>query len=190
MSRTDARSKSLRRRPSRVVPAMIVAAVITAIGVLAVISVFVRLITGNWPGLVTTSATGLASVTWSSVVMIIATIVIALIGLILFIAAVKPGHSTTAQLTGPNQSAIADTDYVISRRGIARLAGAEADAVDGVDRVSTSATGRQVHLSIVSPSEHTEQIRTRVVENVTRTLSAAGLNPMPRITASVRTKEI
>lgn len=190
MSRNDQRSKDLRHRPSRVVPAVIVAAVIVAVGVLAVISVVLRLIHGRWPSPVTSSATVLASITWSSAVMIIATIVIALIGLVLLIAGLKPGHATTARLNGPGQPSVADTDYVISRRAIARLSAAQADSIDGVDRVSTSATGRRVHLSILSPSEETEQIRTRVVDAVTQTLQATGLHPLPRITASVRTKEI
>ena len=155
---------------------------------LAVLSVIVRLVKGAWPGVVTTSAHGLAAVTWSSAVMITATIVIGVLGLILIIAALKPGHTTTAQLAGPQQNTIADTDYVISRRAIARLAAAQADGVDGVERVSTSATGTRVHLSIVSPSEQTDQIRSRVVDSVTQTLQAAGLDPMPRIIASVRTQ--
>lgn len=190
MSRHDQRSKRLRNRPSRVVPAVIVAAVITAIGVLAVISVILRLVNGSWPSPVTKSATALAGLTWSSAVMITATIVLAVLGLIMLIAGLKPGHATSARLNGPDRTGIADTDYVISRRAIARLSAAEADSVGGVERVSTSATGKKVHLSIVSPSEQTDQIRSQVVEQVTRTLQATGLNPLPRITASVRTKEI
>ena len=49
MSRTDARSTSLRRRPARTVPATIAAVVLLALGVGLVWAAVQRLAQGSWP---------------------------------------------------------------------------------------------------------------------------------------------
>ena len=72
MSRTDAKSRRLRRRPSRIVPATIVAVVLLALGVLAAIAAIARLVNGTWASQVTGPARTVAGLTWGSAAVITA----------------------------------------------------------------------------------------------------------------------
>ena len=49
MSRSNARTRSLRRRPSRTIPATVVAVVLLALGVATAIAAISRLVQGSWP---------------------------------------------------------------------------------------------------------------------------------------------
>ncbi len=191
MSRSNARSRRLRRRPSRTVPASIVAVVLLALGVIAAIVAIARLVNGSWPSQVISAASSVTALTWGSVAVIAAGAVTALVGLVLLVAGIKLGAFKTAQLH-PSQSSdtVTDSDFVISTRAMARLAAARADQVDGVDKVSASASDRRVHLQVSTTSEQADQIRDQVQQGVTETLSSTGVQPVPRVTATVRTKGI
>lgn len=191
MSRSNARSRRLRRRPSRTVPAAIVAVVLLAVGVLAATVAIIRVVDGTWPSPVTEAAAAVATLTWGSAAVIAAGVAAALIGLVLLIAGLKLGAFRTARLQPANvTSAASDTDFVISTRALARLVAARADLVDGVDKVSASASGRRVHVRAATTSEQVEEIRSRINDGVTETLAAAGVHPMPRVTATVVTTGI
>lgn len=191
MSRSNATSRRLRRRPSRTVPATIVAVVLLALGVLMALAAVARLIHGTWPRAVTGPAGAASGYTWGTATVIVAGSVAALLGLILVIAALKPGGYRTAELQiADADTTVGDTDYVISTRALARLAAAKADQVDGVDKVAASASGRRVHVRVTTTSEQATQIRERVLAAVTDALIATGVQPLPRVTTVVRTKEI
>lgn len=190
MSRSIAKSRRLRRRPSRTVPATIVALMLVAVGVLAVTAAIARLVNGTWPSQITGPARAVAVLTWGSATVIVAGVVLALIGLVLLVAGLKLGAFKTAQLAAPAGGTVSETDYVISSRALARLAAARADTVDGVDKVSASASGRRVHVQVTTTSEQNTEIRDHVRQRVNDTLTAAGVQPAPRVTATVRTKGI
>lgn len=190
MSRTNARSRRLRRRPSRVVPATIVAVVLLAIGTLTAIAAVARLVDGSWAPQVTGPARVVTGLTWGSTAVITTGVVLAVLGLVLVIAGIKLGAFRTAELATPGGGDVADTDYVISTRAMAHLAAAQADTVDGVDKVSASASGRRVQVSVTTASEQASQIRDRVQQGVIDRLAAAGVSPAPRVTTTVRTKGI
>jgi hypothetical protein len=190
MSRTDARSRRLRRRPSRTVPASIVAVVLLALGVLTAIAAIARLVTGTWPGQITRPAGGVAAQTWGSSFVLGAAVLALVLGLVLLVAGLKPGGYRSSHLRGPVGGPVEQTDYVITNAAVARLAAASADLVDGVDKVSASADSRRVHLRLTTSSEQTAQIRDRVVRGVTETLAATGLDPAPRVSAAISTKEL
>lgn len=190
MSRSDARSRRLRHRPSRTVPASIVAVVLLALGVLGAVAAISRLVTGAWDSLVTGPARSVAGLTLGSSAVLAAAVVVAVLGLVLLVAGLKPGAYRSAQLRGPSGQGIEQTDYVISNGAIARLAAGRADLVDGVEKVSASADGRRVRLAVTTTSEHTDQIRDRVVASVTEGLTATGLDPAPRVSATIRQKDL
>lgn len=190
MSRTNARSRRLRHRPSRVVPAVIVAVILVLVAVLAAITAIGRLVAGSWSPYVTKPARAMGTLTWGSSAVIVAAAVIAVLGLILIIAGVKPGAFKTAQLQAPPGGSIDATEYVISDRAMARLAAARADTIDGVDKVSASASGRHVRVQVSTTSEQNADIRTQVRQGVADVLASAGIQPAPRVTATARTKEI
>ncbi|MBA8796238.1 copper chaperone CopZ [Friedmanniella endophytica] len=190
MSRNDGRSRSLRRRPSRTVAASIVAVVITAIGALAAIAAIFALTRGGWPTAVTGPARAVAGSSWGSAAVIAAGAVIAVLGLIMLIAGIKPGRHKTAVLRAPGQTTVPDTEFVLSSRAIARLAASRADGIDGVESVSASADPKTVRVSVTTSSEQSAAIRQRVQQEVTSVLEAAGLQPVPRVRATVHVKGI
>ncbi|MGI3779876.1 MAG: DUF6286 domain-containing protein [Janthinobacterium lividum] len=190
MSRGNARSRRLRRRPSRTVPATVVAVVLLALGVLTAVVAIARLATGSWDSRVSGPAGAVAGQTWGSSAVLIAAVVALVLGLVLVVAGLKPGAFRSAQLHGPSGQGIEQTDYVITNGAIARLAAGRADQVDGVDKVSASADGRHVQLHITTTSEQTAQIRDRVVQGVTESLTATGLDPAPRVSATVHQKDL
>jgi len=190
MSRTDARSRRLRRRPSRTVPATVVAVVLLALGVLTAVAAISRLVTGRWDDLVTRPAGTVAAQTWGSPLVVTVAALTLVVGLVLVVAGLKPGAYRSARLHGPTGAGVEQTDYVITNAAIARLAAGQADLVDGVDKVAASADGRRVRLRLTTSSEQTAQIRDRVVQGVTASLTATGLDPAPRVSATVRTKDL
>ncbi|MET1008183.1 MAG: DUF6286 domain-containing protein [Propionibacteriaceae bacterium] len=191
MSRGTTRSRQLRRRSSRTVPATIVAVVLLAAAALAVLLAVARLVNGAWPRQAVDSATALAALTWGSSAVIGAGAAIALIGLVLLVAGLMPGAFTNAQLQPATVSAVDfETDFVISTRAMARIAAARADAVDGVDRVSAAASGRRVSVRVTTTSEQAAEIRDQVSQHVSDALSAAGLHPAPKVSVTVHTKGI
>lgn len=191
MSRNNARPHRLRRRPSRTIPATIVAVALLASGALTAVVAIARLVNGTWPSQVTGAASSVSRMTWASAAVLTAGTATALIGLILLIAGVKLGAFKTATLQpGHPSETVGDTDFVIATRSMARLAAARADQVDGVDKVSASASPRRVHLQVTTTSEQAAEIRDHVLRGVTEIISGAGVQPMPRITTTVRTKGI
>ena len=187
---STSRVPRLRRRPSRTVPASIVAVVLLALGVLTAVAAISRLVTGGWPSQATTPAGAVAAQTWGSAAVVVATALAVLAGLVLLLAGLKPGGYRSAPLRGPQGELVEHTDYVITTGAVARLAAAEADRVDGVDKVSASADSRRVRLRLTTTSEQTTQIRDRVVERVSATLAAAGLDPALQVSATVTTKDL
>ncbi len=176
MSRSNARSRRLRHRPSRVVPASIVAIVLLAVGVLAAIAAITRLVNGIWPTQMTGPATAVAGLTWGSAAVITVASVAVAAGVVLLMAGLKPGGFRTARLQPASTNpAVADSDFVISTRAVARLAAARADQVDGVDQVSASASARRIRLQVTTTSEQVQEIRTQVSDGVTDTLTATGM---------------
>jgi len=161
------------------------------IGILVAFAAITRLSDGTWPAPVAKSASKVTTLTWDSSATLIGAGVLVVLGLVLLTAGLKRGGLRTARLAASTQDSTADsTDFVISTRAMAHLAAAQAERIDGVDKVSASATGRRVRVKVATTSERTDEIRARVTQRVTDTFTTAGLDPVPRVTANVRTKGI
>ncbi len=188
MSTTSPRR--LRRRPSRTVPASLVAVGLLALGVLTVVAAVSRLVTGAWPSQATSVAGAVAGQTLGSTAVVVTAAAAVVVGVVLLVAGVKPGGFRSVQLRGPEGGPAEQVDYVIANSAVARLAVAEADRVDGVDTVSASTDGRRVRLRVTTTSQQTAPIRDRVVQQVSQTLDASGLDPAPRVSATITTKDL
>ena len=94
----NSRSQRLRRRSSRSVPATITALVLLALAVALAWLGISRLVTGSWPGFMSSVGDSLAGLTWNSPAVWGASVVLALIGLILLLAAILPGKHTAIRI--------------------------------------------------------------------------------------------
>jgi hypothetical protein len=185
------RSPGLQRRPSRTVPASIAAGVLTVAGGLMVLVGVWHVIDGSWPAPAQAVQQYLAMTSWGSISWLIICLGTAVLGLIMIIAGAMPGRYNAARIgTASPSGAVPHTEFVISRRGIARLAVAHADLVDGVESVTVRAGARRVRISVGTTSRHTAQIAQAVTVVVQAALTDAGLRPVPRINTTAWTKEI
>ncbi len=198
MSRNDARSSSLRRRPSRTAPAAVVAAVVTALGVVGVWAGVERLVTGRWPTWVGGTHRWAGTHSWGSPVVVTLAVLVALVGLLLLVTALRPGMANAFEIdptTGAGPSSDEEdpagrvSEFVMTRRAVARLAGAHASLVPGVDSVSASVTSRRVTLTVRTASNQGEAIDEMVTSRVHDALAEAGLTPQPTVSATVRTTQ-
>jgi hypothetical protein len=191
MSRTDARSTTLRRRPARIVPAAVVGVVVLAVGVGLVWITVLRLLNGSWPTFLGAFHAWVAPLTWGAAMAITISLAAVVVGLILLICAWKPGQPNSAVLQADRSGASAgSTDFVMTRRSVARLATSYADQVDGVDSVSARVTARRVALTVKSPSEQRSQLAATVTGRVREALQRVGLQPMPKVTTIVHTRQL
>lgn len=194
MSRHDGQSTRLRRRPSRTVPALIVAILLLAAGVALAWLTIAHLIDGTWSTLLQGPRDWLTGLTWNDPAMwgIGAGAVIA--GVILLLCAFIPGgfsaltvrNAATAGTS--DEPAGQDRETVITRRAVAHLAKAESVEVDGVSSASTTATHNRVHISVKTTLRDPGDLRARVTEAVRDRLNDIGVDPLPRISTSIETK--
>ncbi|MGY2744001.1 DUF6286 domain-containing protein [Arthrobacter sp. UYCu723] len=193
MSRHDGKATPLRHRPSRAVPALILGTLLLAAGVALVWAAVARLATGSWPVFLAGPRDWLTGLTWNDPGVWAVGAAAAVVGLVLLAAALVPGRFNALRLQAPadeGQVPVAGTqEIVMTRRAVARYAAAHCEYIDGVGSASATATARAVHLNVTTALHETGELRGRVIAEVRERLAGAGLNPVPKITASVRSKE-
>ncbi|HEY8699787.1 MAG TPA: DUF6286 domain-containing protein [Arthrobacter sp.] len=193
MSRHNGKATPLRHRPSRAVPALILGTLLLAAGVALVWAAVARLATGSWPVFLTGPRDWLTGVTWNDPGVWAVGAAAAIVGVVLLAAALVPGRFNALRLRAPadgGQAPVAGTqEIVMTRRAVARYAAAHCEHVDGVGSASATATARAVHLNVTTALHETGELRGRVIAVVGERLAATGLNPAPKVTATVRSKE-
>lgn len=194
MSRSDGRSTPLRRRPSRTIPALVAATVLLAAAAALVWVTTARLVTGAWAPFLRDSRDWLAGLAWNDPGIYALGAGVALIGVIALLCAVIPGQFTAQALRNPGsdhaegESRPGGSETVMTRRGVARLAKAAGEQIDGVASASATATTHRVHVKVTTSLRDAGDLRARAVDSVRSRLEGAGLDPVPRITASIETK--
>lgn len=196
MNRTAEKSgQPLRHRPRRAGPALGVAIILLAAGVFLIWISAIRLFSEAWPGFLHDSRDWLTALTWNNPAMWGIGVAACLLGLILTLAAIMPGpfnaltvRSPGSPSGGPEEQPGPEREVVMTKRGAARLASARCAAIDGVGSVSATATATRVHLTVDTPLHKTSQLQDRIVGEVREYLAASGLEPLPKVTAAVRSR--
>ncbi|WP_066289553.1 DUF6286 domain-containing protein [Arthrobacter sp. B6] len=193
MSRNEGKTTQLRHRPSRVVPALILGTLLLAAGVGLAWAAVARLATGSWPAFLAGPRDWLTGLTWNDPGVWAVGAAAAILGLVLLAAALVPGSYNALRLQVPGNEgevpAAGTQEIVMTRRAVARYAAAHCEYVDGVGSASATASARAVHLNVTTALHETRELRDRVIAEIRAQLAGAGLNPVPKITASVRSKE-
>ena len=195
---------SMRRRPSRSVPATIAGVLLLALGVGLVWAAVVRLLQGSWPVFVTEPLRWLSETGWDSTRGWTGAVVLLLIGLVLLLCGLIPGDFSALPLrakpvdmpglpgageAGGVPSVRGGETVVMSRRAVARLAASTCNHIDGVASASATASSRKVHLDVRTALQGTSDVQHWVVDGVRSRLAATGLDPLPEVTASIRTQD-
>jgi len=169
------------------VPATITALILLALAVAGAWIGISRLITGMWPSFMTPVRQSLSNLSWSSPTLWAAAIILALVGLVLLLAAILPGHHTAVRLTSPDGTDDRSTETVISRRGLAKLASSHLDQADGVDSASVTATSRKVTATVRTPLRDAPELSGKLTRSLEHTFNQIGVDPAPRVTVKVMT---
>lgn len=194
----------LRRRPGRSVPATITAVLLLALGVGLVWAALVRLLEGSWPEFITAPLNWLGQTPWDSTGGWTVAVVLLLVGLILLLCGIIPGdfrslplHTKPADMpgmpgagdSGGVPSVRGSETVVMTSRAVARLAAATCDHIDGVRSASATASPRRVHVQVTTALHGTGDLQHWVMDGVRSRLAASGLDPVPEVTASIRTRD-
>lgn len=172
---------TLRPRPHRSIPAILVALVLLVVAVLTVWTSVQRLAVGTWPSWWSALAP-VQGASWGTPTVIAVAAGACLIGLVLLLAAILPGAPSAVPLSGSDDR----HELVVTRSGLARLVTGSASRVSGLDGVSTSVGGRQVSVRVTTPSAQTADVQQRVADDVRSRIADLGLRPEPRVTVTAR----
>ena len=198
MSRQDGRSTPLRRRPSRTVPALTVGILLLAASVALAWAVIARSIDGTWSTILGGPRDWLVSLTWNSpsiwavgIVAFVVGSILLLCGLIagaLSALAVRNEGADSATVSSEFTAKAQESETVMTRRAVAHIARAQCSRIDGVSRASATASNNHVHLNVKTSLRETNDLRARVIEEVRERMKTIGLDPVPRITATIDTQ--
>lgn len=180
-------SQPLWRRSSRSIPAIITALILLTLAVLSIWASIAYLVKGSWPTFISEASNALTSLNWNSPGTWAASVGVALLGLFLLLAGVVPGPRTTVRIDSPERSNDSITETVMSRRGLARMAGARVDQTDGVVSSSIKATATAVDVQAATNLRRPRELSAELKQSLTRECQAMGLSPVPEVRVSVRT---
>lgn len=172
--------RSIRRRPSRSIPAIVVALALLAIAVAA-----------SWSGITTVTGTNTAvveSVTsaagtpWSAQAVYIPSIAVAFIGLALIIAALIPGRYD-AYLVNHGGTA----EAALTGRGLTTYLEDGAADIDGVDSARASLTGRRADIRIGTYALDRQEVEGAVHQRLRSSVDSLNLTHTPRLRVHTNT---
>lgn len=178
---------SLHRRSSRSLPATLTALVLLATAVAGAWIGITRIMTGTWPEFLRSGREASAYLTWSSPAVITAAIIMALLGLILLLAALLPGQHSTIRLDEPENRRAGNSEAVLTRRGLSKIAAAHIDRTDGVDRSSVTTTAKRMDVSVRTPLHYAGDLSNRLEASLNTKMHDLGVTPKPAIKVRVRT---
>jgi hypothetical protein len=170
------------------VPAVIAALVVIALGVGLAWPFLQLAVTGSAPAWANSAAAWLAQRRWADGWTVTVIVLAAVLGLIMIIAAAVPGKTRSYQLEAVDQGTdpgpARASDIVITRRGLARLATAQAHRVSGVETASAAVDGSRVRLELTTYVPNEAAVADQVRDLVGQSFAAAGLSPAPRVSVS------
>ncbi|MGY4720233.1 DUF6286 domain-containing protein [Naumannella huperziae] len=178
---------SMIRHAQRRTPAIIVAVLLAGLGFVAAWAGIEASITRNLPSWLAWLPQRLQDTSWFSPSIIVASVLAVLLGLLLIVLAVKPGATSALAVRPPQDpEAIASSDVALARSALARISGARAAQIDGVDGVSVSAGARSVRLSVKTAAADPTAVRTAVTEQVQERLDGIGFVRTPKVSTTAR----
>lgn len=175
------------RRSRRTIPALLVAAVLVAASVVIGVSC-AQAIAGRAAWLPFTAVKHLgAGLTASSPWMIGLGGVVAVVGLVLLLIAIRPGPALVLALDGPRHGRDALVSGV-SRNSVAYALRAAAMGVDGVDAARVEVTEKSVRARVRTPVRAHTTLGTEVEEAIRTRLDTVCLASRPKVRVRVHVR--
>jgi hypothetical protein len=172
------------RRHRRVLPSIVVASVLLAVGVLFAVS-GAQLVLDRTPVLPVDGVRELGGrVTWQHPLLIGAEVLVGLVGLLLIGAALLPGRPTVLPLA-PAHGLVSGT----TRSGLARALATTAREVDGVDSARLRVGTRRVRATVRTPLHDAAGLAEQVRAALRDRLSDLDLTRRPTVRVRVITSK-
>lgn len=179
----SARTKpaGLVRRPSRAIPAGLLALALLIIGGAAAWLLGTYLFTSAWPATTQGVVESISQTSLDAVAVKIAAVVVAVVGLALLVAALVPGRS--ARILVLDDAIPGET--ALSRRDLARRIERRAEHVDGVHSVRAEVGRRRIDVEVQTVVDDTAPVQRSAAAAVERAVAelrpAGGLRPRVRV---------
>lgn len=194
-------SRLLRKRPSRIGPAVVVALLVlllaVGLGWFAVAAIVTSgtvdaPLFGTAAGYGATSADpssglgGLSALHWSSGVVIGTGLIVALLGLIALLLGVSPGARRITGVKANTPDHIGDLEVAVPTSSLSQIAAAAADEVDGVSGVKASSNATSTIVTFSTPIRDHEPIRAEVEAAVRQRFDAISFDRAPTVKVQAR----
>ena len=168
-------------RPRRVVPAVLVSALVSAAALVVAVSVVSTLAGHPVYALRPERITGpLTRFAWNDLASEAVSAAVVVCGLICLLLAFVPGRYRMVPLAGTDRAVALG----LTRAGLRNALASAAGAVDGVDRVRVRARPGRVRVKVTTPLRAPGELRTQVHDAVTRRLNE--LEPSRPIRIKIR----
>lgn len=177
---TPTTRRSIRKRPSRTIPALVVALVLLTAAIAAIWAGITALTGGTTAAI--DGVAGAAATPWSAQAAYIPSIAVALIGVALIITALVPGRYD-AHLIHHEGNAEAG----LTGRGLKTYLEDQAKAIDGVDTARVSLKGRQARIRIGTYALDGSQIEKDVHQRLRTQVNSLHLKNTPHVRVNTST---
>ncbi|UVI35807.1 DUF6286 domain-containing protein [Brevibacterium spongiae] len=189
-------TRLLRKRPSRIGPAVVVALILLLLAVglgWASVAAFVSAGSVDAALTGTTGASGsgsglgqLGATQWSSGVVIGSGMVLAILGLIALILGIAPGARRSTAVSTPVPEHIGDLEVAVPTAALSHIAAAAADGVDGVSGVKASSNAASTIVTFSTPVRDHEPIRAEVEAAVRERFDSISFDRKPTVKVQAR----
>lgn len=152
----------LRRHPARVIPSVLASLAIMVITGLVIWAVAAYVIEGQWPEPLASAATPILDGPLSQPAILWTAIALLLIGLVLVLCAIIPGHFRHRELNVAPNLYDGPQETVLSQHGLENFVRARTQRLSGVDSIGADATNRKLQLTVNTPLRETKHVTDRV----------------------------
>ena len=185
-------TRLLRKRPSRIGPAVVVALILLLLAVglgWAGIAAFVSF--GSVAAsLIETPDSGIAEAAgnlhWNSDPVIAVGVILALLGLIALILGVSPGARRILGVRADGSEHIGDFEVALPTSALSQIAAAAADGIDGVSGVKASSNAKSTIVTFSTPVRDYEPIRAEVEAAVNDRFASISFDRTPTVKVQAR----
>ena len=161
-------TRLLRKRPSRIGPAVVVALILLLLAVglgwagIAAFASFGTLAAGLIEAPESGIAEAAGNLHWNSAPVIAVGVTLALLGLIALILGVSPGARRILGVRADGAEHIGDFEVALPTSALSQIAAAAADGIDGVSGVKASSNAKSTIVTFSTPVRDFEPIRAEV----------------------------
>ncbi|GLZ48920.1 hypothetical protein Acsp06_51050 [Actinomycetospora sp. NBRC 106375] len=174
------------RRPRRSIPATIVALLLLAMCVLVVLCC-VQALLGQTPLISFTQLLAVGSgQSWDSAVVVTLAVATAVLGLVLLVAAIRPGNPTVMPLVPLSYDGATGSDAGVRRHSLVRDLTTTAEAVPGVTKATVDAGRRRIVATVAVAAADPAAVPDTVRGRLEYRLVEIGPAPRPKVRIRAR----